>query len=480
MHLSYLRVLTIDHKHTYCVRFEQKESTCVASLLERERRAGDVMTHRTCGVVYYAAALPPFLNERTEVYLVQKLDKGYIVAVPTLRDPAHSVTVVEWEDQDSGEEKEEVVVYGRVEKLSLRPEKPAKWATLEHRAFTEEVPLLALVSHIPPSVDVGGLQTKDAEEQRREPPKPTGEPDKTDEGANVPALQDILTAVGNIAAEVKQLKEGRGFPPPAQDPRLFGDLERELDESIDRVDAMEALRRARAAAGGPPAHLGGSQQRRPTDGAIPEPRRASGSAGDDPMALMAELLTRLLRGRTDREEEVDTEGLGGATGVKGIEKMEALRKRFANYPGERTRHVKDKVEQMLRDQNSRGLEAFVQTHSQIHRDKVSLCMAALFCDIIRAADDKDFARVSDIACGGILCLDQFHISGNLDLAWNLTLLPDPASLRVHKDKPTVAAVAKSKAHGRHRFSALAEPKVVAAALNEWKNYENMAKLENDA
>ena len=205
---------------------------------------------------------------------------------------------------------------------------------------------------------------------------------------------------------------------------------------------------------------------------------ATRTAAED--ALMAELLTRLLRGRTDREEEVDTEGLGGATGVKGIEKMEALRKRFANYPGERTRHVKDKVEQMLRDQNSRGLEAFVQSHSQIHRDKVSLCMAALFCDIIRAADDKDYARVSDIACGGILCLDQFHISGNLDLAWNLTLMPDPASLRVHKDKPTVAAVAKSKAHGRHRFSALAEPKVVAAALNEWKNYESMAKLENDA
>ena len=79
------------------------------------------MTNRTCGVVYYAAALPPLLNSRTEVYLVQKLDKGYIVAVPTLRDPAHSVTVVEWEDQDSGEEKEEVVVYGRVEKLTLRP-----------------------------------------------------------------------------------------------------------------------------------------------------------------------------------------------------------------------------------------------------------------------------------------------------------------------------------------------------------------------
>ena len=136
MHLRYQRVLTIDHKQSYYVCSEQKDSTCVASLLERERRAGDVMTHRTCGVVYYAAALPPFLIERTEVYLVQKLDKGYIVALPTLRDPADTGTAVAWEDQDSGEEKQEVVVYSRVEELRLRPDKPAKWATLEHRAFT--------------------------------------------------------------------------------------------------------------------------------------------------------------------------------------------------------------------------------------------------------------------------------------------------------------------------------------------------------
>ena len=154
-------------------------------------------------------------------------------------------------------------------------------------------------------------------------------------------------------------------------------------------------------------------------------------------------MPRFLRGRTDRDEEVDAEGLGGATGVKGTEKMEALRKRFENYPGERTRHVKDNVAQMLRHENVRDLEALVQSHSQIHRDKVSLCMAALFCDIIRAADEQDFARVSDIACGGILCLDKFHISGNLEMLWNLALMPEPSSLRLHKDKPAVAVVAKS-------------------------------------
>ena len=42
-----------------------------------------MMTNRSCGVVYYAVALPPLLSEKTEVYLIHKLeDGGYIVAVP--------------------------------------------------------------------------------------------------------------------------------------------------------------------------------------------------------------------------------------------------------------------------------------------------------------------------------------------------------------------------------------------------------------
>ena len=30
------------------------------------------MAHRTCGVTYYATALPPFLSEKTEITLVRK------------------------------------------------------------------------------------------------------------------------------------------------------------------------------------------------------------------------------------------------------------------------------------------------------------------------------------------------------------------------------------------------------------------------
>ena len=54
------------------------------------------MSNRACGVVYYAAALPPLLNEPTEVCLVHKVeDGGYTVAVPSARtDPADSVAVL--------------------------------------------------------------------------------------------------------------------------------------------------------------------------------------------------------------------------------------------------------------------------------------------------------------------------------------------------------------------------------------------------
>ena len=133
------------------------------------------------------------------------------------------------------------------------------------------------------------------------------------------------------------------------------------------------------------------------------------------------------------------------------------------HPGERTRH-----ENTWWHENTRGLLALVAL-----RDEVSLSMAALFCDIIRAADEKDFARVG----AARFCAPQFKINGNLELAWKSPLMPDPSSLRLHKYK-LVAAVAKSKARGSHRFSAFAEPK--AAALSEWKKYESMAKLKQDA
>ena len=91
---------------------------------------------------------------------------------------------------------------------------------------------------------------------------------------DVGALLEISTAVWTLAAEVKEVEAERGFPAPAQDPRLFRDFQ-DLSEPLD---AIELLRRARAAAGGPLANLGDRQRRRATDGTIP----TGGGAGRPP------------------------------------------------------------------------------------------------------------------------------------------------------------------------------------------------------
>ena len=60
------------------------------------------MSNRTPGVKYYASAIKSFLNEKTEVFIVQREVNGYwLVLVPTAReDPANTVTVVQWHAPD--------------------------------------------------------------------------------------------------------------------------------------------------------------------------------------------------------------------------------------------------------------------------------------------------------------------------------------------------------------------------------------------
>ena len=49
-----------------------------------------------------------------------------------------------------------------------------------------------------------------------------------------------------------------------------------------------------------------------------------------------------------------------------------------------------------------------------------------------------------------------------------------------RERPCEWDSPKSAARGARRFSALVEPRVTAAALSEWKNYESMAKLDQEA
>ena len=77
-------------------------------------RASWSWANRTCGVTYYATALPPFLNEKSEVTLVRKeSEQRYVVAVPPSRDdPAGTYTAVTWKGDpssatDDSDEREE-------------------------------------------------------------------------------------------------------------------------------------------------------------------------------------------------------------------------------------------------------------------------------------------------------------------------------------------------------------------------------------
>ena len=192
---------------------------------------------------------------------------------------------------------------------------------------------------------------------------------------------------------------------------------------------------------------------------------------------MAGLLEVALRAR-DREDETYTE-TGVSSGVKGIERMTKLRDRMQSQPGERYRHVMDKVRELLRTENTRTLESYIQHHTHLNRDRLTLSVASLFCEVLRAAESGDDQKVKDLACSGIIMLDQYHIQGNLELSWNLTLLPVPPAVRANAHKPVVSTPpTKSKATGRAKFSSLVEDRVVMAALAEMKTYDSMAKLEN--
>ena len=106
-------------------------------------------------------AIKSFLNEKTEVIIVQREANGdWLVVVPTAGPDAHSagdplntVTTVVWHAPD-GTESMTAVRYAHIKDLRLAQEKPANWTGKRYREFEEQViPVTALVNHIPLSMD---------------------------------------------------------------------------------------------------------------------------------------------------------------------------------------------------------------------------------------------------------------------------------------------------------------------------------------
>ena len=448
------------------------------------------MTNRTPGVIYYASAIQSLLNEKTEVIIVQREANGdWLVVVPTVGpdahtkgDPLNTVTTVVWRTPE-GNERMTAVRYAHVKELRLAQDKPDKWTGQRYREFEEQViPVTALVNHIPLAMD---RNTRDFPEAPRSDPGDavadnTGQESQPLVGADA-KYQEVLDAVGKLASELRGLKNAVPITEPSSDTRLFESLPPPSSE----MSPAEALRRARAAAGDPPGKgnervprrneevpAAGRVRREMFDGTNPGGVETPTTAGEVAKEFASEFLSVMRKRAEDHEDETT----GG--GVRGIEKMATLRAKMRRNPGARLAHVKAEVAEIMRNENTRTLESFVHAASSIPRDRLSIMMASLFCEIIRAIDEDQELLAGDIACSGLILLDQYHTTGNLDLAWNLTLLPEPTALRVNRSKPNVAAAAKAQSRrGPSRFSPLCEKKVVEAALAEMSNYDKLAKLE---
>ena len=162
------------------------------------------------------------------------------------------------------------------------------------------------------------------------------------------------------------------------------------------------------------------------------------------------MLERVLSKRVETEEF----STGGTAigGVKGIRKMHELRTNAVNHPGRRHKHVKAEAAEHRQHAGNNALEEYFLT-SEVTRDKMSMYLTSL-----RSADRGDAAHVKDLSCGGLLFLEQWHLTGNMDVAWRVTLLKDSALVRANPRKPAIAAALgkQDRRKGRELFSALLE------------------------
>lgn len=289
-------------------------------------------------------------------------------------------------------------------------------------------------------------------------PEPTTTP--TDEFA---AMQRRLQAL-----EARE----RRTPPRASQPearRLFGPPTRGSIEA----DAE----RARRLAGPPPGLSRGSRARSPA--ALREPEAGTTPAGSMELRIVG-ALEALVAGKRQSEDPEEREGGEGPTvataGGRGIAKLRHLSDRYGRAPGRRWDHVS----LVASEAGAETVAAYMETCTQMRRDRLTAYLATLFSRIASAAEAGDLERVLGRCAAGLIFCDQWSIDGNVQLAWQMTLEPEPAVLRRHPETPLVRAFPKQRAakFPQQQFSQLAEPAVTEAALaatKNWKEFRDAAE-----
>ena len=135
---------------------------------------------------------------------------------------------------------------------------------------------------------------------------------------------------------------------------------------------------------------------------------------------------------------------------------------------------------MASEAGAETVAAYMETCTQMRRDRLTAYLATLFSRIASAAEAGDLERVLGRCAAGLIFCDQNSIDGNVQLAWQMTLEPEPAVLRRHPETPLVRAFPKQRAakFPQQQFSQLAEPAVTEAALaatKNWKEFRDAAE-----
>ena len=214
-----------------------------------------------------------------------------------------------------------------------------------------------------------------------------------------------------------------------------------------------------------------------------EPKRKNAELNDvRELANATWKLATVVEERMPRDEDVamTTSTGSGTAGVKGVEKLDRMRRDFDKDPETKYKHVRDKVKSIMRSAPVQSMEAYMEHNTNITRDQLSMHVTTLPCEMLRAGEMEDAARVRGLACGGLQMMEQYCKNGNLELGWMYTLLPDPPMLHKNKEKPIVSMpvqpAAKRRA-GRKAFASLVETEVMHTALAALKNYDDLEKLQ---
>ena len=279
-------------------------------------------------------------------------------------------------------------------------------------------------------------------------------------------------------------------PPPAQpvsDATLAALQERirtleSQSQSSTREDAPQVRRlfgprsapqgdveRARLLAGAAPPT---ASVRRPRVVQVPDPAPSSAPANSEVGRIVSALEALVATRQRDPEEREEGDaGAGVASGSgRGIARLRSLADRNVRTPGRRWEHVS----LVALDAGQETVAAYMENCTQMRRDRLTAYLTALFCRIAEAAEAGDCERVLGRCASGLIFCDQWSIDGNIQLAWQMTLEPEPAVLRRHPDTPLQKAFPKNRRapFPQQQFSQLAEPQVTEAALAATKNWKD--------